>query len=314
MAFLLETLLGMIVVISPMFSWPVEFDHRDIINWTEVEWMQYMRHHTAKDSHDRLQRGLFGKTFEGHTPGHEFGHALYEIFEERGMPICDSSYYGGCLHEYNARMILDQGADKVLDAVETCREVWGERDPSNLQNCHHGIGHAFLMMFGYNETGLKQALEYCRKEVYANVADGQSKECYDGAFMDFNQQNITHQSLFTHRDFDPTNPYYPCDVVEAEYRSSCYYRLTRLWVVAHDAGSRAEQYAVLGNWCRNMPDQQLLDICRLGVNSSIVTYGGAQNMDEATEACRAAYTEPDGYDSCLIKVEDSLQKEFKLED
>lgn len=125
------------------------------------------------------------------------------------LPVCHSGYYHGLLEEYLAT------APSYEEGVAA---VCGTPASSNYPNwfqCTHGLGHG-VMQFRDNE--IPQSLKDCDLVDPANAA---REICYAGAFM----ENITTEEKTGHKSkyVDPNNPIYPCDAVERQYKSACYF-------------------------------------------------------------------------------------------
>lgn len=295
--------LGLIALISLLLAVSPDFSQESPSFWQEDDWSAHLRLNSAEDSYQYFKEIHANESFEAHTAAHQFGQALYDIYGLRGMSVCDQDFGGGCLHGYIGQMVIVDGTGHLDSIIKECELV----NPDNILDCRHGIGHGLQLIFGYSENALGQALNSCKEKFYATNYDESldpTKQCYHGVFMEYNQQNITHGDIFTHREFNDDNLYNPCDVLDEEYKSACYYRLVRLWVISHSSENPIKLYPEIGDWCESMPDLNQLESCQRGLWTTITSYGGVDDFDTATEVCEATFDKHDAYSSCIAEVSD----------
>lgn len=151
-----------------------------------------------------------------HPLSHKIGNIAVHVYgsvlaaSPYYLPTCYSGYYHGLLEEYIAT------EPDLKTAVTT---ACGTYDSSKVYfdwfQCDHGLGHGIMQ---YEQDDVLASLKDCDLVDSANFA---REICYGGVFM----ENITtdektgHPSKFIKTD----DPIYPCDIVEVQYKGSCYF-------------------------------------------------------------------------------------------
>lgn len=124
------------------------------------------------------------------------------------LPVCHSGYYHGLLEEY-----LGTAVSYETGIAEVCGKPTDNY--FNWFQCTHGLGHGVMQ---FRDDEVPQSLKDCD---ILDPAHAAREICYAGAFM----ENITtdektgHKSKYT----KPEDPLYPCNAVERQYRSACYF-------------------------------------------------------------------------------------------
>ncbi|MEJ0021556.1 MAG: hypothetical protein WDN47_03140 [Candidatus Doudnabacteria bacterium] len=151
-----------------------------------------------------------------HPLAHVIGQAAVEKYPTvaeaytHGDSFCWSGYYHGVLEGVVARI----GRQKVPGALNTiCDGIVGKASYSfDYYNCVHGLGHG-VMAFTNDE--LFDSLKLCDKI----NGDWEKSSCYSGVFME--NVIVDNKNHFT-KYLNPADPLYPCDAVDAKYKSTCY--------------------------------------------------------------------------------------------
>lgn len=142
------------------------------------------------------QGGSFGNI---HDLAHLSGGLLFEELGFPGLGKCSVDFAFGCFHGF-----LDKAFQKNLDRLneaEGACSTLGSGGP--YASCVHGIGHGIASF--YQSADLKAALSSCKR-----LGTQSLQYCFDGVFMEFERSAPP--------DFySKTNPYYPCDGLEAEF-------------------------------------------------------------------------------------------------
>lgn len=159
---------------------------------------------------------------------HDMAHVLGRFWIARGGTVADgfrdgsNACHSGFFHGMVERVFRGDEAltnepvhlspDELRAKVATiCTEEALETTSRNIRfQCLHGLGHSVVFSLGYR---LPLALETC--DVLADSWDRSS--CAGGAFM----ENITGVER-ERRMLRSGDPHYPCSIVPAEHRNSCY--------------------------------------------------------------------------------------------
>jgi hypothetical protein len=179
-----------------------------------------------------------------HRISHFIGAAALERFDGNiaktfslGSAACVSGYYHGILE----RAFLGiTSKPSLVEAARSLCAAEGIRRRGFLDyQCRHGLGHGLMIQTGYD---LPLALSLC-----ARLGTGwDRKACAGGAFM----ENINTRFGFRSSWLDDTDPLYPCRLVGAPDKRSCYLRSS--WrILVLEGGSfekTAAACAQLGSW------------------------------------------------------------------
>jgi hypothetical protein len=126
------------------------------------------------------------------------------------LPTCYSGYYHGLLEEY-----ISTEPDLKTAVTTAC----GIYDTSKIYfdwfQCTHGLGHGIMQ---YEQDDVLVSVKDCDLIDPANLAQ---EICYGGVFM----ENITTDAKTGHpsKYIKASDPIYPCNIVEAKYKSTCYF-------------------------------------------------------------------------------------------
>jgi hypothetical protein len=184
----------------------------------EVNFEDYMKANGGKKTLellDQLQKmGGYAQT-NCHPLSHKVGNIALHVYGSvpkavpEYIPVCASGYYHGLLEEYlGTAESYETGVAEVCGTTET-------QPYFNWFQCTHGLGHG-VMQFRDNEV--PQALKDCDIIDPANQA---REICYAGVFM----ENVTTDEKTGHpaKYIHPDDPIYPCNAVEEQYKSACYF-------------------------------------------------------------------------------------------
>lgn len=272
---------------------------------SESDWVAYLEDHSGEEAYAYFKQLHAGKSFAAHTAAHEFDKALYTVHGTAGITVCDAEFKGGCMHGLAGQMLLLDGVEKWPEFIKICSEAEGE----NIIDCRHSVGHGFMILKDYSHEAMLQALQRCREAFYLkdqSAGEDEHRECYHGVFMEYNQQNVGHENITTYRELDLTQPYYPCDVLDEEYKKACYHRLTRLWVLAQPHEEDHVLFRILGRWCREMVDSVYENTCDSGISTTITSYAEIREQSKAEAMCREAFTDTQKQLQCFALVERGL--------
>jgi hypothetical protein len=150
-----------------------------------------------------------------HPLSHKVGNIALHVYGSvpkaapEYLPVCHSGYYHGLLEEYlgNAPS-YEEGVREVCETPEKSGYF-------NWFQCTHGLGHGVMQ---YRENEVPQSVKDCDLVDPANQA---REICYGGVFM----ENITSEEKTGHKSkyIKPEDPIYPCNAVEEQYKSACYF-------------------------------------------------------------------------------------------
>lgn len=150
-----------------------------------------------------------------HPLTHKVGNIAYHVYGSvmaavpEFLPVCASGYYHGLLEEY-----LGTAKDYQTGLVEACGPAEGKVFFSWFQ-CVHGEGHGIMQ---YRDNDVPESLKDCD---ILDAANNAREICYGGVFM----ENITTDEKTGHpaKYIKPADPIYPCDFVQTQYKSACYF-------------------------------------------------------------------------------------------
>lgn len=155
-----------------------------------------------------------------HPVVHAIGRETYRIKGNihDSFLACDQTCHSGCYHGSVERFLRGDDIYAQIDKHPSTAELKQKAsiacDPKVPYRyrfqCLHGLGHALMFFSRYQ---LSQSLTVC--DVLPE--DWSRNSCYGGVFME-NVFNATRES----RDLSPTDYHYPCNKLNAKYRSECY--------------------------------------------------------------------------------------------
>lgn len=181
---------------------------------------KYLQTHTVREATAELQRYIDSDT-SIRLGCHPIAHAIgREAFLKHGtvhdsFDACDQTCHSGCYHGAMERFLRGDaacGEHVFFDELEMKAATACDPELPFTQRfqCLHGLGHALLYFSGYD---LVESLLLCDA-----TGDGWSQSsCYGGVFM----ENIVAAEPEL-RDLSPSDPHYPCSVLDERYRADCY--------------------------------------------------------------------------------------------
>jgi hypothetical protein len=158
-----------------------------------------------------------------HYLGHFLGEHIYKEFGLSGIVHCYSAIEFGCVHGFLLTGYVAQGEDFLEAVIAKCEQDVPE-------GCMHGLGHAFLLISGYEREHLRGSLDRCMR---LKVEAGIQEQCVQGVYMEYNDRFMVNPEAsidsFEARVFDPDNPLAPCDTEPAELQPVCFRELLLYW-------------------------------------------------------------------------------------
>ena len=240
-----------------------------------------------------------------HDNAHVFGGALYSTVGHDGIDVCDSNFVGGCFHELIGRIIALEGTGTLDVVTEKCRT---DRPGEFETNCLHSFGHGFVNSLGYNPDDLMDALMLCDIHFYngreTNERTPGERQCYHGVFMEYNQRPLIIKGAEGLRSFDFDYPLEPCDTISERYAPSCFYRLTRLWVLNISKADIKDAYKhYFGKWCEEGASKETREWCAMGLGSAMA-YRQITDKNERRELCSLAFGNNELKLACVRQIQD----------
>lgn len=191
-------------------------------------------------------------SFNSHNSLHIFSGLMYKKAGTESVVVCDDSFQFGCYHGFFTAALVSEGEGVINKLDQVCVDKFGP----GLPGCQHGIGHGLIEYLGPQK--LSNALDLCSSLTWKGKIYG----CVSGVFMEFNMPFLIDgdKAVPSVRDFNEEAPYYPCNVVDSRYQSSCYYELGHYYN-AFDKGD----YKRFGKLCLGVEDLSLRKYCFLGL-------------------------------------------------
>lgn len=208
-----------------------------------------------------------------HALGHAIGEALYTKHGQDGITYCSSDFSFGCFHSLFLEAVAAGGTQVALELGQSCVERFGP-PPSSL-GCDHGVGHGLGELLGPNR--LMEQLAVCDQLEW----DGPYLGCAGGVFMEFNQPIlISPDSIKTGlREFNPEDPFYPCNEVSGRYQPECYVQQADWWYAVLD-----QDVLAVKELCNQVSDPNLERDCFRGLGLGMFPRLGFDTQ-ETTQAC-----------------------------
>ena len=203
-----------------------------------------------------------------------------------GDHFCASGYFHGASEE----IIKEKGADYIVQKADSVCDTFAKSRPYALDhyNCVHGLGHGFMEA---QDGELFRSLQACD----SLTGSWQQSSCYSGVFMQnimiaqSPDESINHTSRYLKTD----DPMYPCDAVEAKYKSGCYIIQTSwaLQQVGYD-------YTKVFWLCDALNETNLRVICYQSLGRDV---SGAQlnDVNKVISTCNLGGT-PEARSNCFI--------------
>lgn len=245
---------------------------------------------TSKPS-DALAAMSGAVTSLGFLPGcHELTHyigqesyrkfrSIKEAFSE-GTYECYGAYYHGVIEGFFSefrRKVPNAEYDSLAPIlIDTCEQARGET-PVLYTECLHGIGHGLMFI---SDMDVPRALSVC--DTLTLKSERQS--CYGGVFME-NSTSTTqdgHVSVWVRSD----DPSYPCTVLDAPYKASCY-QYQGTYVAVQTVGEAGSWDAVI-TFCNRIPEEFRQDcFFTIGTNQP----SGTEDLTRMYAVCSQASDE-----------------------
>lgn len=186
-----------------------------------------------------------------------------------GTSTCASGFYHGILERAFVGLESREQLERVARGL--CLDAGIRRRGFLDYQCHHGLGHGFMIQTGYH---LPTALSLCSR-----LGTGWDRvTCTSGAFM----ENVSTRFGYRSRWLDEDDLHYPCNDVAPVHRRSCYLRITT-WIlqVEQNDFARAAQH------CRAAP-RAWIATCFRGYGRDAVVDGRYTNFGRVHALCRHA--------------------------
>jgi hypothetical protein len=201
-----------------------------------------------------------------HPVVHAIGRETYRIKGNihDSFSSCDQTCHSGCYHGSVERFLRGDNiyaeVDKHPSTAELKQKAALACDPKIADKlrfqCLHGLGHALLFFSAYK---LAPSLEVCD----SLLDDWSRTSCYGGVFME-NVFNATPET----RDLSPTDYHYPCNKLDAKYRSECYVmqtsRMTEMGLTTERIFQECEKADGYRNPCTISVGRDLSNEVRVG--------------------------------------------------
>ncbi len=219
----------------------------------------------------------FVRTYENddenkrHFLMHLFSSLLYEKMGDKALELCDESFFYGCFHEILASLMKDQGVGSIDKIADFCGDNLG---------CQHGIGHGLVMHFGYQQSGLIEALEMCRYVNDPEVIDG----CLGGVFMEYTMETVGQVTDAVGED----RRYFRTDFcygLPTETKAACYFWVVQWYIIDNNFNMADLKIASGREFCAEA-EEGYVDDCMGGIGYVVNRF--AVNPDESIRLCQWA--------------------------
>lgn len=162
-----------------------------------------------------------GLPFNGttHLLNHTTGLYIYDTYGLEGIVYCKDYFLGSCYHGLLLSALsghAEEDKASIQKIVDFCK-----RDaPTTLQQCVHGVGHAYLPANGYKNVDV--ALQEC-ENLSAIVSGFDPWSCYDGVFME-NVWALHSGGVSPDRWIKEDDDRYPCNYpgIKPQYLGPCW--------------------------------------------------------------------------------------------
>jgi hypothetical protein len=232
-----------------------------------------------------------------HALNHESGIYLYDTMGAAGIFECKNYFNGSCYHGFIERIIADRGIGALNDTIKLCS---GNRPIEQARECSHGVGHAFLVLTGYEH--LPEAVAKCRSE-FAGT-DEAIGDCNDGVFMENNFGGF--ETPPSDRWYDANDPQYPCDAPEiradAIAHASCWFMQSQATLSKTMYPRFDGSMEKVAAYCARIQDAEDKRVCDQGLARQIQFAAGA-DLSRIQANCALAY--PKDPTQCEMDASDS---------
>ena len=206
------------------------------------------------------------------------GASLGELFS-KGDPFCWSGYYHGAVEGTLRGRTLADLTPAVLDA--TCASIPNTTDYFDFYNCRHGLGHALMFV---SNNDLPGSLARCGE--LATPANAHI--CANAVFM----ENVISTTRDHKTKYLSSDPYYPCDIVDGQWKKDCYLVQTS-HMFALVGGDTGRVFAL----CAALPEAEFRPDCRESIGRDISQNTNYDAIETAT-LCHKA-DDPAAERSCI---------------
>lgn len=214
-------------------------------------WENQIKRYGGAKAYDRFSVAIQSvDEVEKHTYAHVFGEALYTVEGPAGFGACDTRFLSGCYHQFLGMAIAYLGSASINEFSKKC----SEKQSVGLPGCSHGMGHAFLTLFGYTQTDVEEALHMCDSNF---TKDNGWYGCVEGVIMEYNLRDMNTggvKSASTARALTTDNRYSPCASLPEKYQRECAFELPLWWHTTNDTRLNKDFAIESGAFCDKLSD------------------------------------------------------------
>lgn len=240
--------------------------------WTdEGALYSYVRKYGAAKTIQYLH-SLESQLGDCHQNAHSAGRFAYEIFSEQAFQTCSAECHSGCYHGATEAYFRDHGtANLAEDLAVICSS---ELNRFLSHQCFHGVGHGLMAFADYE---LFEALANCDL-----LPQGQ-ESCYSGVYME-NVVGGLAPTVGHFTDYLNDDPHFPCNIVDEEYKNSCYFYQTSRMVQLFDW-----DFSLVAEACAEI-EEQYQRSCFESMGRDV----GGVSFDDNARAIEHCGTAPEG--------------------
>ncbi|MDA1334585.1 MAG: hypothetical protein O2794_01045 [bacterium] len=221
-----------------------------------------------------------------HDNAHYVGRFSYELYDSEAFRQCAMLCQSGCYHGAVEAYFREHGTSNLADNIN--KLCSGNTNPFIVHQCRHGVGHGLL---AWSDYALFDALEDCNL-----LQQGEAQtSCYSGVFM----ENIV-QSMASFLEIEghttqylSDDPHYPCNIVDAQYKPTCYFLQTDRMVELSGGN-----FATVAQNCSEVEDVFSRRMCFESMGRTV----GGRNRNNPPGAISTCYNANPGTDrlGCLM--------------
>ncbi len=184
---------------------------------------EFLKTHSTTEALAVIQRyedADAGLRLSCHPVVHAIGRETFRLAGtvQDSFAACDQTCHSGCYHGAMERFLRGNAAGddaaghiSIVELREKAKTACNLNQPTRFRfQCLHGLGHALMFFSDYR---LREALASCD----VLIDNWSRSSCYGGLFME-NVFSATPEK----RDLSPTDYHYPCNSLDAKYRTDCY--------------------------------------------------------------------------------------------
>lgn len=256
-----------------------------------------------------------------HLLGHEVGEELYQQEGIDGMAICTHDFRNACSHTMVIGALIDYGEEAFPRIREACHAAPGGKGAYTM--CFHGLGHGVLAFNGYD---MERTIAMCDRLGTEEYHEQEAVECFGGAIMEIIGGGGHDAQLWEEKRAEylqPQSPVALCEMpfVTSKYQPMCYNYMTPYMYESLGADMAQPSPAVIKSafrFCEEIPmaNQASRQSCFAGHGKEFIGLVIGRNFQSeegytienlAIMRQLCALTDaPDGYQSCIHSVADSL--------